>query len=346
MRGQYVPTSVLPFDIPLATVLHFAPKAGERVEQPPPDLPQSLKYLLLRKPLVGINIPYEISKRALATIIRRMLQLVGLTICKEDFQTSPTILQQTKLIAAWRALDLPVEGLRGIETNLLTRLMVGKPVMIDEIQAVWNTFAMTSPVVHQMAHNFIRSHINADYTGDQGQLINMWIQSNKERLKFFSAFEHQYRDYSNGRTSVPQPPGRENAPTKTASGRPRKRSEILERNRTLRVSPAQRKEREKKDLEEMRRRLRRLKSDDSIRSVETVTPTTPAERRKSEGYQDHRQNRATKDVEANNEEPRREATRGRTRNILSDFFQYGKTRKTSPSRKRARKRRDSCAVPN
>jgi hypothetical protein len=321
IKNEYVPTSYLPFDIPLAMVLHFAPKTKIWLVQPPTDLPKSIKYLLLRKPIVGINIPHDISRGALATIIKRMLQLVGLTNRKEDFQVyPPSIIKQMKVMEAWKALDLPADGLRCLETHLLTRLALGDAVLFPEIRVLWDRFPRSSLILHEMAHNFIRSYINGQYSPDEGKMITMWIQAEKERMNFFSVFgQNICRDYSEVSTIVGPKSQKQAAPAKAIPSQLKRRSEILERDTTRRVSPLERKERERKDSMEMKRRLRRLRSDDSIRSLETVI------------YRPQTSSTAETTSKLEGQSNMREVSKGPKENFFfffnTDFFSNSKRRK-------------------
>jgi hypothetical protein len=141
-----------------------------------------------------------------------------------------------------------------------------------------------------MGKNLITAYIGVSYSLSEGEKITKWISERKDRQEFFSQFQKQFADQSDGGPTfvaslgAPPPLKKETAAdilnSGTFLGRSEAQSEILEPRVTRKVSYKERKEREMKAVGEMKMRLRRLRSDDSIRSVETAIynplPTPPA----------------------------------------------------------------------
>lgn len=296
IQGEDV-SSELPSNIPLTMVLHFAPKMKTWVFPLPTRLTPFVWRLVLWKPFVGINILEPISAAALLFIVNRMLQTAGLAWQKDNFYSYPGIVFSVDVLKAWRVLELPPSGIQSLETHLLSRCMMGPPVMLKDIQGLWSAFPVTSPILREMAHNFIRAHVNFEYALEETNAIKNWIRGTKERRDFFRQFENQYKDYSEGRTILAKTTEggsttalasskREAVGLSAAAPVAVKVSEIIERNRTRRVTPQERKAREKRDAEELKNRLRRLKSDDTIRTViYDPRPTPLAEEHSTSGKQ-------------------------------------------------------------
>lgn len=277
INNEYVPSTDLPrVPIPWAMVQHFAPKTKEWISQPPTDIPQYAKYYLLRKPVIGINIPRKMPRSALATIIKRMLQLVGLTIHKEDFEMDPkSINDALRLRYAWAILELPMSGIQSLDAHLLCRLSLGDPVTLADIHLLWAAYPRPSLILDEMAQNFTRSYVNSEYTFDVRLSIISWVQEDRERRQLFSRFA-ELPDYNNTSSFPPEMVAKRSRKRSCAahgeSGR-KKHNEILEKFRTLQVSTKERNDRQRKDREELERRLRRLRpmnSNESLRSVDTA----------------------------------------------------------------------------
>jgi hypothetical protein len=283
----------LPQDIPLAMVLHFAPKMKDWVYPPPGELPRALFSHVLRKEPMGINIPVKIDTGALSFIVSKMMQVSGIAWKPEYFVTHPKLLVSIRTVEAWRALGLPEEGIRSLQMHIHTSLMMGGPVSLGEMNALWNSYSTSELVLREMAQNFIRAHLDFAYKMEEYRAIQAWIQCDNERKKYFAGFDgyNKIPVFSEGQTKVLKADveksmaaprmlkrgGTVIADTKT--GIAGKSYEILYKAGTEKVSPQERREREQQDVEEMRRKLRRLKSDESIRSVDTVIynpqPTPP-----------------------------------------------------------------------
>lgn len=249
LRGQKVNLSDKTPDIPLMMVLHFIPKMKDWVVDPPSNLVRSFQTSL-----VGIRIPEEadVPPYALQYIVDKMLQLTGLSLRVDIFQLNPAISDSVLVLKAWRAFDLPAEGAQGVETNILTRLMTGPPVQFAEVKALWEVFPTTSPIVDQMAENFIRSWIDNDYTEMEAQRIHSWITDNLERKWYFKAKSTTLVGPGTGWTARGRAPHRSDPATKASSSKTKKLT--------------------------MRRSLSRVRSNSSLRSVETEDP--PATPRK------------------------------------------------------------------
>jgi hypothetical protein len=287
MYGKHVHSTeqrYLPPDISLALVLHFAPKMKKWVLPSPTFLTKADKSLSLRKLFVGINITEEgVSQRGLFFILRRMMQLAGLPCDRQTFNVNPDIADSVKVLTTWRALELPEEGKRGVEIHLLATLMQGPPVELHEIDDLWHAFPSNSQIVREMGHNYVRSWLNWSYPQTERARQKSWFLEHKDLRRFLMSLEDEYLKDPKKKDSV-----KEISTTRkdkkgnhvVPAGVMEKGADILERERTRRVSVSERKEREGRDSLELQRRLRRLKSDDSIRSIETAifdpAPTPPA----------------------------------------------------------------------
>ena len=274
----------LPANLSLAMILHFVPKMKAWIVPPPTAMPPPIKRFALRKPFVGINIPEHIDKDALLFIINRLLQLSGRIVGPDQFNPNLILSVAINVVRAWQLLELPKEGIEGLETHILMRLMLGSAVSLAEMKALWNTYSTTSNILIETARNFIREHIEVGYSDKDYAKIWKWIGSNNERKKFFAQFEGEFRENSDGPANTgtaSAPRTIKNVVVMAEAGKSAaKPSGIMERNTTRRVSPQERKAREREDALEMQRRLRRLRSDDSLRSVDTAIfdplPTPPA----------------------------------------------------------------------
>jgi hypothetical protein len=283
-----------PSEIPLAMVLHFAPKLKQWMLPAPERLPQWAKYLSLRKPYVGINIREPIIAKSLLFILNRMLQVSGLPTPGGNFDSTPNIVHGASIMKAWRTLELPEAGCKSLERHLEMKLMLGDAVTLEEMVALWDAFAVPSPVLGKMVENFIRAHEGIGYTPNISREMYSWIRGNKERKKFFLSFKGKFRKKSaivanrgaKGKLTTILKPPKQDGLHKFTWGDENKTSEILTRTGTIKVTALERKERENRDSMELKRRLRRLRSDESMRSVETVifdpVPASPAQSSKSQ----------------------------------------------------------------
>lgn len=287
-------STVFPRNIPLSLILHFAPKMEIWVLPPqPPPLPYQRAIPLLNM-CIGIDIQAAITPFALSFIIARMLQLAGSPLPRDAFLTYQSLTDSANILSAWRALDLPIAGAKGLETHILTMLMLGPAVSFTETKALWAAYPSnptSSPVILEMAHNFIRNYISNEYPAREADAVKDWFLLEPERRVFFRDLEGWYRKGLNREIerrmgkkgeekalnprvasivdkiteSVDQLP-----PPGTGRLQPRRKSTKDDIKETLQEKHA-RAERDAAEKARRReaRRLRRLRSS-SISSVETV----------------------------------------------------------------------------
>ncbi|KAF2633431.1 hypothetical protein BU25DRAFT_405325 [Macroventuria anomochaeta] len=291
-------TSSLPPHIPLNLALHFAPALGKWT-LPVPDptyLPRSVARQCLRTPYIGIDIFASIEAVGLGWIIMRMLHLGGRKVGRDMFGVHPDLATSLAIHNAWLALELPIEGLRGLHMHIHAQLMLSSPpVSLWDMRMLWDTFPHTSEIVRAMGLNFIEGYVNVEYKVNESLEIVEWFQSTPELYAFFKslqdavpeakekkvetvtvpAAEENEKAFGTGYKTVGRKAGKaiKAALAKEAAGQ----VGIMERAATWKVSPQERQEREASDFEAMRMRLRRTRSDDSLRSVDTAIwdPQTP-----------------------------------------------------------------------
>lgn len=287
IRGQDI-VADLPPRVPLNVVLHFAPKLKQWVLPPPSitSLPRSVARVALRTPYIGVDILSDnIDVLGLGWILCRMLQASGLAHPISLFRAYPTILVSVSIYKTWLALDLPVAGIQNLHTHIQTRLMLGPAVTLLEIMAIWKDFPHTSEIVRAMGLNFIRSHIDLDYSHREFSAIRDWYLQSAERCRFFKSLEDQFPAFGEAQDKVfevaAQKLATSNAKKTIAGKRAEETAErikkLMEKTGTRKVSPEERKERQAKDGAAMQTRLRRTKSDESLRSVETVIWDPPTQ---------------------------------------------------------------------
>lgn len=262
----------LPSNIPLALVLYFAPKLRQWILPTPELTGISAIGLSLRTPYIGINIIADIDIEGLAWIVARMLQLAGLPMDKKVFLIQPPLLTCISIHKAWVALELPERGIQGLHTHMLSTLMLGDPVTPIEIKGIWHNFPTSSPIVHQMGLNFVRSHIEYSYNHKEFASVRLWYLETRERCRFFKSLEAQFPEFSEVQEkavkTVNENPTASSSKTETTAAAPQKESQILEKRRTRKVSAEERKDRHSKDWSAMQRRLERTRSNDIMRSVD------------------------------------------------------------------------------
>ena len=281
-------TELLPPQVPLNVVLHYAPKLKQWVLPPPSTsfLPRSLARWSLRAPHIGIDIlDNNVDALGMKWIVSRILQKSGIAHPKSLFLTQPSIMTSISIHRTWLALDLPVAGIFNLHMHIRSQLLLGPVVQFAEMQAIWDNFHRTSDIVRAMGLNFIRSHIDFQYSQHEFAEIREWYLKSGARCRFFKALEDQFPHFAavqelalkaaaekiiaDGEKKVVLS-SRKKAAASALDTNARVKK-LLERAATKKVSPEERKERQAKDAEAMRTRLRRTKSDESIRSVETVT---------------------------------------------------------------------------
>ncbi|KAF3034787.1 hypothetical protein E8E12_003306 [Didymella heteroderae] len=284
-------TSSLPPRIPLQLVLHFAP-ALRRWILPTPDptcLPRIAARHSLNIPCVGIDIQALIDAVGLSWVIVRMFHLSGCRVTKETFGVHPDLVTSIAIHNAWLALELPIEGIRGLHTHIYSQLIYTEPpVSIWAMTLLWDAFPAGSEIIKAMGLNFIRGHMNMEYSASQSLEIIAWFQSTPERYALFNSLRY----------AMPEVPEPEIETVTIAAEEAKKISGyktigkkigkaikkmvlgesttevrdvgIMERGGTRKVSPQEKQEREAGDFEALKTRLRRTRSDDSLRSVETA----------------------------------------------------------------------------
>lgn len=226
-------------------------------------------------PTIGIDITSEdIDEVGLGWIITRMLTVSGLAKQNKLFPTHCSRVSAISIHKSWLALDLPVGGIQGLHLHLHTGLMTGSAVILSTMKVIWETFPHDSPIVRAMGANFIRSHIDGEYTAAQSSMIQAWYQESVERNEFFKSIQHQAPKLDEVQPLI------DRAAVPVDKGRAARIKAVLERVGTRRMSTEERKEREMRDTAGMRSRLRRVRSDESVRSVDTVVWDPPAQSEK------------------------------------------------------------------
>jgi hypothetical protein len=233
-----------------------------------------------------------------------MLHLSGCRVTKETFGVQPDLATSIAIHNAWLALELPVEGLRALHTHIYGQLIYTEPpISIWGMQMLWDAFPAGSEIIKAMGLNFIRGHVNMEYSASQSLEIIAWFQSTPERYALFNSLRYAMPE-------VPEPEvetitiAAEEAKAKVSgyrtigkkvgqaikkmvfgeSATETREAGIMERDATRKVSLQQRQEREASDFEALKSRLRRTRSDDSLRSFDTAiwNPQTPEEEEEEE----------------------------------------------------------------
>lgn len=299
-------TSSLPPRIPLKLVLHFAPALRKWILPAPDlsDLPRTVTRQSLRTPYIGIDIQAPIDAVSLGWIITRMFHLCGRRVPKESFGLQPELATSVAIHNAWLALELPNEGLCGLHTHIYGQLIYTEPpVSICSMNMLWDAFPAGSEIIKAMGLNFIRGHVNMEYSASESLEIIAWFQSTSERYALFNSLTYAMPEVPEPEAETVAPAAEEVKPRvsgyKTIGRKKSKAAndmifggnvheacddEIMERGATRKVSHRERQERETSDVEALRRRLKRTTSNDSLRSVNTVrwNPTAPDENKQEE----------------------------------------------------------------
>lgn len=176
-------------DIPLSLVLHFAPKLNEWLLEPPHTSQYSNYVEAHLKPVVGINIQADIPAEGLFFIVKRMLQCAGISLQRQLFGANPSsTLRAVHILKAWQVLELPKAGALGVETHILMQMMMGPPVTAVEIILLWGACPVMSPIIREMAQNYIRNFIDCMYPENESSFIQDWIEADQARRNFFRQF--------------------------------------------------------------------------------------------------------------------------------------------------------------
>ncbi|KAF2016482.1 hypothetical protein BU24DRAFT_481102 [Aaosphaeria arxii CBS 175.79] len=260
-------SSRLPEDIPLALVLHYAPKLEKWILPPRPhaELPYKIACAAILKPRIGINITEPISIRALSYLVNRMLEKVGLFRQIDAYSIRPHLLMGCEIFHAWNTLELPSPGIEPLISHMLGRLMLGSAVDLLECQTIWHIFPSNSPVIRELVQNYQRGHDEFAYGMSEYGRIHKWISLDPDRMKAFGVV-HQ-----NTRVVLHRPlegssvmaDGKLVGLGATGSMEKRTVGEILERNKTLKVTMGERKERHRRDSVSLQSRLSRLRTANS-----------------------------------------------------------------------------------
>jgi hypothetical protein len=292
-------TSSLPPRIPAKVILHFAPALRKWILPAPNPtyLPRAVVRQSLRMPCVGIDIQAPVDAVGMGWIIRCMLHRSG-RLPKETFSVHPDLATSVAIHSAWLALELPVEGLRGLHTHIYSQLIYTEPpVSIWDMNLLWDAFPADSQIIKAMGLNFIRGHADMEYPASQSLEIIAWFQATPERYALFNSLRYampQFDEPEVETVTIAADEAKKISGYKTIGKKVGKAIKkmvfgesttevrdvgIMERGATRKVSPQERQEREASDFEALRKRLRRTKSDDSLRSVETAiwNPQTPEE---------------------------------------------------------------------
>ncbi|KAL1601567.1 hypothetical protein SLS60_006482 [Paraconiothyrium brasiliense] len=183
----------LPTNIPLAMVLHFAPSLRKWM-LPPPELSTAAIGMSLRTPYVGINILEDMELEGLGWIVARMMQIANIKNpvgTYDRYMTTPSLLVSISIHKAWIALELQPAGIDALYIHIQTTLMIGPPVTLFEIRAVWHNFPVYSPIQREMGLNFVRNYIARVYPASESSAIRHWYLETTERWSFFRQLEKQ-----------------------------------------------------------------------------------------------------------------------------------------------------------
>ncbi|KAH9878715.1 hypothetical protein IAQ61_001989 [Plenodomus lingam] len=285
--------SALPKDIPLNAVLHFIPKLRECVLPVPfiGGLPKSLATVALRAPYVGINIESrDISALGLKWVMKRLLQAAGRVHPRTLFLTQPSVGVAVTIYRTWMALELPAAGVKNLVTHILTRLMMGPPVAIWEMNLIWASFPHDSDIIREMGMNSLRSHLNFNQSPSDTAALTDWYNVDSARRNFSHSIgryfpgicldrEQAVRERINNlylktkqkeiAEAARHDKGKRQEEQKTR-GTAEKVKNLLNQDGTREASPDEKRKRRKEYCKALESRLRRARSDDSIRSVETA----------------------------------------------------------------------------
>lgn len=153
---------------------------------------------------------------------------------------------------------------------------------------LWDAFPAGSEIIKAMGLNFIRGHVNLEYTASQSLEIIAWFQSTPERYALFNSLRYAMPEVTEPEVETVTIAAEEAKKISGCKmigkkvGKSMKKMVygesanevrdvgIMERGATRKVSLQEKQEREASDFEALRQRLRRARSDDSLRSVETA----------------------------------------------------------------------------
>lgn len=184
IQGENV-ADMLPPRIPLNAILHFIPSLAKYLLPAPSSLPLKVAQGALREPRIGLDIRLDIGIAGLQRIIVKLLQAAGRVASKRAFHFPPKILTSISIRKTWLLFELPHAGLDGLLIHLQTCLMAGPPVLLEEMQALWDAFPPDSHMVRAMFVNFVQSHIVWHYSRADFLAMQEWCQSDDARHALF-----------------------------------------------------------------------------------------------------------------------------------------------------------------
>jgi hypothetical protein len=185
----------LPSRTPLTTVLHFIPKLAQYVLPAPEDLPIDLVQEALRKPRVGIDVRLDIGAGSSQRVIFKVLQSAGEAVPNHLFQHPPGVIMSISICKTWLLLELHPAGLDGLMIHLQTLIMTGPAVTFVEIQELFNHFPLDSNMLRVTAINFVKSHLDLQYSFHSFAEIRRWYMADEDRYKVFKAAEEQFPEF-------------------------------------------------------------------------------------------------------------------------------------------------------
>ncbi|KAI8943775.1 hypothetical protein NX059_001750 [Plenodomus lindquistii] len=298
----------LPPKIPLNAVLHLIPKLGDWLLPAPctAALPKRVARIALRAPFVGIDIQStDVTPLGLKWIMKKVVQASGLAHPRTLFLTQPSVGVAVSIYRTWTAFELPIAGVANLLTHIQTRLMIGPPVSIWEMNLIWLSFPHDSSVVREMGMNSFRARRNGEYSGADIVALSDWYKKSAERMQFHESLESHFGDaqtkQEQGHVVDEKDPAffkkewdiRDDRRYKRQQDAPKdeKAQMVLERNGSRKVSLRERKQRQRVDRMALESRQARARSVDSISSVDTAiwdpqeeSSTTTATDQKGPGF--------------------------------------------------------------
>lgn len=274
LGGDVTPS--LPPYIPLYLVLHFIPVLRKWV-LPAPEieyLPHIDAHQTLCTPYVGIDIQAPVDVVGLRWIIAHVIHLGGRITPKETFGVSLDFPTSIAIHNAWLALELPLEGLRGLHMNVQAQLLLCSGVSLGDMRILWNTFPHDSTIIKTMGMNFADAIANMGYGKREAFAICQWFHSTPELEAFFSNLK--VPSLSAIERSPHDPPKRKiSSGWKTVGKRGTRKVtfqqvNMLERNTTRKASSEEKQARQENEVAAMEASLSRASSIDSLRSVDAV----------------------------------------------------------------------------
>ena len=251
----------LPSNMPAKLFFHFVPKASEWVVSTPMPATNLIGH-------VYIDIPdFLFPLEGLKYVILAMLRVSHIKPAPEpDLTTDTEIISCTRMIYAWKYLGLPPAGAESVVNRVTASVLFNMP-SVPEIEAIWRCFPPNSIQVSQSLARVADALMDGEMSEVQTARFRSLVDFEPELGKLFSAALQAAR-MKNGEGS-----GAEEREGMGASEPRARGGEIMERGRTLFVSPEGVRRRRDSDSREMRRRMERQASvmgRGRSRSVEAV----------------------------------------------------------------------------